>query len=268
MLRDILDQDDRLPVWDDTFITQGADWKREIREHVARARIMVMLVSPDYLLPTCGAAELEIEPALEAAHKGDLKVLWIPVRGSDFSKHPIGTLMAAHDPSRPLETLDTAGQKKVLQAINERIIGTLGLSSASDYKYDAFISYRRSEPDRTFAFDLVRKLEAVGFSIALDERDFSPQATFLEEMERCIKESRFTLAVSSPRYFQSGNTQEEAIICKVLDMNDRKRRLIPLKLEATEMPVWLYNIVGVDFTSNQAFIDPLEKLKQTLGRPQ
>jgi hypothetical protein len=176
--------------------------------------------------------------------------------------------MAAHDPSRPLETLDAAGQIRVIQSINERILGTLGLSSESDYKYDAFISYRRCEPDRTFAFDLVRKLEAAGFSIALDERDFSPQATFLEEMERCIKESRFTLAVCTPRYFQSGNTQEEAIICKVLDMNDRKRRLIPLILETTERPVWLYNIVGVDFTSNQAFIDPLEKLKQTLSRPQ
>jgi hypothetical protein len=268
MLREILDQDDRLPLWDDTFIPAGANWLKEIKGHVPRTRIMVMLVSPDYLLPDCGAAELEIKPAIEAAKKGDLNVLWIPVRASDFSQHPIGKLMAAHDPSRPLETLDTEDQQKVLRAVYERILGALGLSSASTYKYDAFMSYRHQEPDKSFAWDLVRKLEAAGYTIALDARDFSPQATFLEEMERCIKESRFTLAVSSPRYFQSGNTQEEAIICKVLDMNDRQRRLIPLKIEAAEMPIWLYNIVGIDFTDTQAFEDPLDKLKRTLGSPQ
>jgi TIR domain len=70
---------------------------------------------------------------------------------------------------------------------------------------DAFISYRRCEPDRTFAHELLRELEAAGFRVAIDERDFSPQATFLEEMERCIRESRFTLAVLSPRYLNASS---------------------------------------------------------------
>ena len=59
-LREVLDKDDRLPVWDDTKIPAGADFESEIREHVSRAKIMIMLVSPDYLSPNCGAAELEI----------------------------------------------------------------------------------------------------------------------------------------------------------------------------------------------------------------
>ena len=87
-------------------------------------------------------------------------------------------------------------------------------------------------------------------------------------MERCIKQSRFTLAVSSPRYFQSGNTNEEAIITKVLDMDERRRRLIPLKIEVTEMPFWMYNIVGIDFTEQQPFVDPIGRLKQALRNPQ
>ena len=71
-----------------------------------------------------------------------------------------------------------------------------------------------------------------GYRVAIDERDFLANASFLLEMERCIRESRFTVAVISPRYLESGNALEEAIISKVLDMGDRKRRLIPLVIEA------------------------------------
>ncbi|HPO13060.1 MAG TPA: toll/interleukin-1 receptor domain-containing protein, partial [Candidatus Hydrogenedentes bacterium] len=133
--------------------------------------------------------------------------------------------------------------------------------------YDAFISYRHAEPDKTFARNLRQELIDAGFKIALDEIDFRPNAKFLSEMERCIKESRFTLAVISPRYLQSGNCEEEAIICKVLDMAERKYRLIPLILEAVEMPTWLYSLVGIRFDEEAPLLDPYQKLIQTLSNP-
>lgn len=143
-----------------------------------------------------------------------------------------------------------------------------GSTAASPaHRYDAFISYRHQEPDRSFARDLVWKLEADGYKIAFDERDFQASASFLEEMERCIKESRLTLAVVSPQYIGSGNCTEEAIICKVLDMSQRRRRLVPLVRERVEMPVWMYDIVGISFIDPNPFVPPFEKLKATLGTP-
>lgn len=138
---------------------------------------------------------------------------------------------------------------------------------ATTFKYDALISYRRREPDKTFARELLKRLEAVGLKVAIDERDFDPAATFLEEMERCIKESRFTLAVASPKYFESGNCVEEAIICKVLDMAERRRRTIPLIIESVTMPTWLYNIVGINFTDLNPLVDPHDKLIGKLRNP-
>jgi formylglycine-generating enzyme required for sulfatase activity len=135
---------------------------------------------------------------------------------------------------------------------------------AETFRYDAFLSYRRKEPDRGFARSLLARLESEGLKLAIDERDFSPEATFLEEMERCICESRFTLTLLSPRYFESGNTTEEAVLCKVLDMAERRRRLIPLVLEPVERPGWLYNITGIDFTDPQPLVDPFEKLLAAL----
>jgi hypothetical protein len=134
-------------------------------------------------------------------------------------------------------------------------------------RYDVFVSYRHAGVDRTFARELVSALEAEDYRVAIDERDFPANASFLQEMERAIRQSRFTVAVISPRYLESGNTEEEAMISKVLDMGDRKRRLIPLVIEPVSMPVWLYGIVGIDWTKRDPLVDPFDKLKATLGAP-
>jgi hypothetical protein len=134
-------------------------------------------------------------------------------------------------------------------------------------RYDVFISYRHGGRDTEVARQLAEALEADGYSVAIDERDFPANASFLQEMERCVRESRATVAVISSQYLMSGNCQEEAIICKVLDMGDRKRRLIPLVIEPVSMPAWLYGIVGIDATKANPMVDPFEKLKSTLGPP-
>ena len=144
--------------------------------------------------------------------------------------------------------------------------GKRPLNSPDEYRYDAFISYRRQDPDRAFAREILTKMETHGFKVAFDERDFQPHATFLDEMERCVEESRFTLAVVSPRYFESGNTEEEAVISKVIGMRERKRRVIPLILERVKMPVWLFNLVGIDFTATDALVNPYDRLRQALGK--
>lgn len=134
-------------------------------------------------------------------------------------------------------------------------------------RYDVFVSYRRGGADKAFATELVSALEADGYRVAIDERDFRANASFLEEMERAVRESRFTLALISSRYLESGNTLEEATICKVLDMGDRQRRLIPIVIEQVAMPAWLYGIVGIDVTKRDPLVDPFDKLKATLGAP-
>jgi hypothetical protein len=131
--------------------------------------------------------------------------------------------------------------------------------------YDAFVSYRHQEPDATVARELVESLEADGYRVAIDERDFRVNESFLTEMERCIRQSRFTVAIVSSQYLQSGNCEEEAIICKILDMGERRRRLIPIFIETVPTPVWLHGIVGIDATKPDPLVDPLERLKATLG---
>jgi hypothetical protein len=134
-------------------------------------------------------------------------------------------------------------------------------------RYDAFISYRHGQADADVAHQLLQSLEADGYSVAIDARDFAANESFLQEMERCIRESRYTVAIVSERYLDSGHCEEEAIVCKVLDMGQRQHRLIPFIIQRVPMPAWLFGIVGIDCTTADPLIDPIEKLKATLGPP-
>lgn len=132
------------------------------------------------------------------------------------------------------------------------------------FMYDAFISYRHGEADQSFADELDRRLQACGFSIAIDRRDFSPNRHFLEEIERCITTARYTMLVISARYFESGNTTKEAVISSVLSMSDRRDRVVPLIIEPVTMPNWLYGITGIDFANDNASNDPYERMIEML----
>ena len=125
--------------------------------------------------------------------------------------------------------------------------------------YDAFISYRHTEPDKTHAIDILESLERRGLRVAIDFRDFAANEHFLSEMERCIKQSRYVLCVITSNYLASDHTSEEAIISKTLDLADRRRRLVPLVFERVELPVWLHGLVGIDFTES-ASVEPTERL--------
>jgi hypothetical protein len=129
--------------------------------------------------------------------------------------------------------------------------------------YDFFISYRHTEPDQTYAAEIVETLEKSGFRGAIDHRDFQPNEYVLNEMERSIRHSRLILCVVTKRYFESGFCDEEALITKTFDMAERRRRLVPLIFDRTEMPVWLHGIVGIDFTE-AATTDPMERLHACL----
>jgi len=156
-----------------------------------------------------------------------------------------------------------AGQLSFGSAAPARVAGP----TPAAQRYDAFISYRHGGADADVARQLLDAHEADGYTVAIDARDFAANATFLQEMERAIRESRYTIAIISERYLQSGHCEEEAIVTSVLDMADRRRRLIPFIIQHVEMPAWLFGLVGIDCTSPDALVDPIDKLKATLGAP-
>src|SRR5688572_32241179 len=101
-LRRVLDSDSDLRslIWDDTMISPAQEFAREIDNHVARARIMIMLTSEDYFGPDSGALEPEVRPALAAQARGEVAILWIPIRPHDYTRTPVGHITAATEIGR------------------------------------------------------------------------------------------------------------------------------------------------------------------------
>ncbi len=66
-----------------------------------------------------------------------------------------------------------------------------------DFEYDAFISYRHREPDKSWVREtLVPRLEGAGLRVCVDYRCFRLGAPVIREMERAVEESCYTVAAS------------------------------------------------------------------------
>lgn len=129
-------------------------------------------------------------------------------------------------------------------------------------RYDVFITYRAGA-DFVHANALYDVFKRCDLKPAMDCFDFSPVETFLDEMARCVAASRYTVALITSRYATSQFTQEEAIMQKVLDNQDQKRRLIATYVEDHPAPLWMQSLVGVRLFRDKAEKNQLE-LKRLL----
>jgi len=117
-------------------------------------------------------------------------------------------------------------------------------------QYDVFVSYRRVSPDQEWVREqLVPALRHVGLKVLLDVDDFVPGRNLILEMTRANEESQRTLCVLSPEYFESGRmVQFESLTALADAPTGQDSRLIPMIVRPVALPVWLKNIVPVDWT--------------------
>jgi hypothetical protein len=107
-------------LWDDTKIAAGAKWKEEIRKSLTAAKVAVLLVSKHFLASDF-ILRHELPPLLKAENEEGLMILWVPVGFSMYQGTEIAEYQAAHDPSRPLDSLKGPSRDKAMVAICEKI---------------------------------------------------------------------------------------------------------------------------------------------------
>ena len=107
-------------VWSDTQIQPGSLWKEEIKNALASAKVAVLLVSPDFLASDF-IAEHELPTLLKAAQNEGLQIVWVCLSACMYEETEMADYQAAHDISRPLDSLTPAEQNRVLLDIGKHI---------------------------------------------------------------------------------------------------------------------------------------------------
>ena len=111
---------DKIEIWDDTRIQAGQLWKNEIEKALKRAKIGVLLVSPDFFNSKF-IRENELPPLLDAAKELGTKITWIALSTSMYEHSPIAEYQALNDPSKPLDKLSKAKRNEELTLIGKEL---------------------------------------------------------------------------------------------------------------------------------------------------
>jgi len=109
-----------ISVWDDTTIPVGGNWKEQIDSALAVAKVAVLLVTPNFL-ESDFIAKNELPPILNAAAKDGLVIFWVYVSSCLYRVTAIKNYQAAHDISKPLDSLPAAKRNAVLAAVCTKI---------------------------------------------------------------------------------------------------------------------------------------------------
>lgn len=110
-------RDQVLDLWDDNKILPGQDWRKEIENALARARVAVLLISADFLASDFISSE-ELPRLLTAAEAGGATILPVIVSASRFADTPaLSRFQAVNAPNRPLNGLGKAARERVLVAV-------------------------------------------------------------------------------------------------------------------------------------------------------
>jgi hypothetical protein len=139
------------------------------------------------------------------------------------------------------------------------------MPGADPLPYDVFISYRQLEPDRSWVRStLLPELKRQGIRVFIDFECFRLGAAVVDEMERAVVQSRYTLAVLSPEYLRSNFTKIENLMAEHLGLEQSQRRLLTVLRSQCDPGLRIKTRLWLDMTDDAQFQNNLSRLVSEL----
>lgn len=113
-------KDNVINVWNDTMIKPGEYWQEKIEEALKRAKVAVLIVSPEFLASEYIQTK-QLPLLLDSEKESGARVVWFPVRPSLVDRTPIIHYEAVIEPSSPLNSMNECEQDKALVRIANAI---------------------------------------------------------------------------------------------------------------------------------------------------
>src|SRR5260370_9375068 len=90
-----------ITIWTDTDIDAGIEWEKEIEKHLDAAQIILLLVSPDFMISEYCYSK-EMRRAMERYQKGEVHVIPIILRSVACQDAPFGKLQVLPTDAQPV----------------------------------------------------------------------------------------------------------------------------------------------------------------------
>jgi hypothetical protein len=116
-----LTRESGIGIWADTRLEAGSDWRNDIRDAVASAKVAILIVSADFLASDFIASD-ELPPLLEASEKEGAVILPVIAGASRFQQtQKLARFQSVNDPARPLAAMPDFEQESVLVKLANRV---------------------------------------------------------------------------------------------------------------------------------------------------
>jgi len=119
-----------------------------------------------------------------------------------------------------------------------------------------FLSYSRINKD--FALSLAKELKSAGFPLWIDQLDIPTGARWDDELEKALDACEIFMVILTPASISSENVKDE-----IGYAIDHGKRILPVLLETSKIPLRLRRFQYVDFTT-KSFDEGIESAKQLL----
>jgi hypothetical protein len=127
-----------------------------------------------------------------------------------------------------------------------------------------FISYRRQEPDLSFARQLVADLGEAGHKVWIDIEGIEGGTTWTDEIQRAVETCYAYVIIISPDSLESPWVRKELLYA----LNEKPGRVFPVLYRAVpKLPIELVDIQVTDFQSASSYPESLAKLLFVLPSP-
>jgi hypothetical protein len=116
-----IEREGAIDLWDDTRIAAGQQWKEPIRDALERARVVVLLISANFLASDF-LVEGELPVLLAHAEVSGTTIIPVILSSSAFTYSAFGMFQSINSPDRPISDMEFAEQERIFAKVAQTII--------------------------------------------------------------------------------------------------------------------------------------------------
>jgi internalin A len=194
----MLKRSDKIATWNDRAILAGTEWDNEIKQQLANAHIIVLLVSASFLASDYIWKE-ELNHAMQRHENGTARIIPVFIKACDWKDAPLGKIQGLPRDAKPIGTADNdevwtavaQGIRAVVADAQQRGIGVAATNQANpmtpnvnELKKQLFELIAENELSQVFALLQTNKIIFKDYKTFEDEYTLdNPTGTKLKQFK-------------------------------------------------------------------------------------